>query len=285
MKKISKNNIHFFVNDLNDKFWHSFGKNGWENYTYIAFDVFLKKNRSYIDIGAWIGPTVLYGCQRAKCCYAIEPDPVAFKILQDNISLNPCLKNKITLFNGCLGETCGLVGLGISFGLNDCGFGDSVSSMLFPESEKSLTVNSLTIEKLTERYNIEDCNFLKMDIEGGETILLPSMKDYLQKNKPTLHISLHPNWFRDIEKDSRMIIDVLKMYKYLFFDNGKIIKRDDLYGILLRKKNITLVATEAGSWFPLFCLYKRVMMEINQRGVASLYRKILDKVSHSQLGF
>src|SRR4030042_5722802 len=161
MKKITKNNIHFFVNELNDKFWHSFEKIGWENYTYIVFDVFLKKKYSYIDVGAWIGPTVLYGCQRAKCCYAIEPDPIAFKILQDNISLNPFLKNKITLFNGCLGETCGLIRLGISSGLSDCGFGDSVSSILFPESEKSLTVHSLTIEKLIERYNIEDCNFIK----------------------------------------------------------------------------------------------------------------------------
>jgi FkbM family methyltransferase len=278
MKKITKNKIHFFVNDLNDKFWHNFEKNGWENYTYIVFDVFLEKNCSYIDIGAWIGPTVLYGSQLAKYCYAIEPDPVAFKTLQDNISLNTCLKNRITLVNGCLGETCGEVRLGIAPGLSDCGFGDSLSSMIFSESEKSLNVNSLTIEKLIERYNIEGCNFIKMDIEGGETILLPSMKYYLQKNKPTLFISLHPNWFRDIEKDSRMIRDVLTMYKYLFFDNGKRIQRDDLYNLLLQKKNITLVATEVRSWFPLFCLCKRVMMEIKQRGVVSLCWRILDRV-------
>jgi FkbM family methyltransferase len=280
VKKILKNNIHFFVNDLNDKFWESFGKNGWENYTYIVFDLFLEKNRSYIDIGAWIGPTVLYGCQRAKCCYAIEPDPVAFKALQDNINLNRSLQNKITLFNGCLGEICGEVRLGISSGLSDCGFGESVSSMIFSESEKYLTVNSLTIEKLIEKYNIEDCNFIKMDIEGGEIILLPSMKDYLQKNKPTLNISLHPNWFRDIEKDSGMIIDVLTMYRYLFFDNGKRIQRDDLHRLLLQKKNITLVATEVRRWFPFFCLGKRVLMEIKQRGVGSLLRRILDRVTN-----
>ena len=280
MKKITKNKIHFFVNDLNDKFWHNFEKNGWENYTYIAFDVFLEKNCSYIDVGAWIGPTVLYGCQRAKYCYAIEPDPVAFKTLQDNISLNPSLKNKITLFNGCLGEMCGEVRLGVSSGLSACGFGDSVSSMIFSGSEKSINVKSLTIEKLIERYNIEGCNFIKMDIEGGETILLPSMKDYLQKNKPTLHISLHPNWFRDIEKDSRIIAHVLTMYKYLFFDNGQKIKRDDLYRLLLQKKNITLVATEVKCWFPLFCLVKRVMMEIKQRGAVSLGKRVLDRLNN-----
>jgi FkbM family methyltransferase len=278
VKKISKTNLHFFVNDLNDKFWHNFEKIGWENYTYIVFDVFLKKNCSYIDIGAWIGPTVLYGCQRAKHCFALEPDPVAFKTLQDNVNLNPSLKNKITLFNGCLGATCGEVRLGISSGLSDCGFGDSVSSMIFSESEKSIKVNSLTIEKLIERYNIEDCNFIKMDIEGGETILLPSMMDYLRKNKPTLYLSLHPNWFRDMEKDSRIITNVLMTYKYLFFDNGPRIKRDDLYGLLLQKKNITLVATEVKRWFPLFCMGKRGLMEIKQRGVVSLGKRILDRI-------
>ena len=280
MKKISKNNTHFIVNDLNDNFWHNFEESGWENYTYIVFDVFLEKNCSYIDIGAWIGPTVLYGCQRAKCCYAIEPDPVAFKILQDNISLNQKLKDKIILFNGCLGETCGEVKLGISSGLSGCGFGDSVSSLLFSESEKSLKVASITIEKFIERYNIKDCNFIKMDIEGGEIILLPSMKDYLQKNKPTLYISLHPNWFRNIEKDSRMIIDILTTYNHLYFDNGKSIQKDDLYRKLLQKKNITLIATEDRRWFPLNCFYKRMMMEIRQRGVVSLGRKILDKISN-----
>jgi hypothetical protein len=29
---------------------------------------------SYIDMGAWIGPTLLLGCQLAKHCHGIEPD-------------------------------------------------------------------------------------------------------------------------------------------------------------------------------------------------------------------
>ena len=53
-------------------------------------------------MGAWIGPTVLYGCQNAKFCYAIEPDPVAFRQLKNNVDLNPSLISRISFSNSCV---------------------------------------------------------------------------------------------------------------------------------------------------------------------------------------
>ena len=85
--KIQKNDKIFFVNSSQlNHFWAQLQLNLWESNTFKIFDTFLDSNHSYIDLGAWIGPTVLYGCQKAKFCYAIEPDPVAFKQLKNNVT-------------------------------------------------------------------------------------------------------------------------------------------------------------------------------------------------------
>jgi len=79
-KLIHKNGKKFYVNtSKNEWFWNQVETNLWEPDTFKIFDKFIDKEHSYIDIGAWIGPTVLYGCQISKHCYAIEPDPIAFK--------------------------------------------------------------------------------------------------------------------------------------------------------------------------------------------------------------
>ncbi len=241
MKKINKNKKYFFVKDNdNNKFWDMIQNGKWENNTFIIFDKFIDKDHSYIDIGAWIGPTVLYGCQLAKHCYAIEPDPVAFKILQNNLDLNSRLKNKITLCNNCISDECG----DIKFG-NSNKFGNSMSSILFDNSNNSCIVKSITFDKLIQLNNINDCNFIKMDIEGGETIVLPNIKDYLEKNKPTLYLSLHPHLFKNVDKDSKIIINILRIYKNIFYDNSKLINLNELLSKkLLKKERCEIVATD-----------------------------------------
>lgn len=53
----------------------------WEDRTFIILDTFLDARRSFIDVGAWIGPTVLYGAAKAQHIYCFEPDPEAYRVL------------------------------------------------------------------------------------------------------------------------------------------------------------------------------------------------------------
>src|ERR1700687_4776653 len=46
--------------------------------------VAMGRQHCYIDVGAWIGPTLLYGCQLAKMAYGLEPDPIAFAELEQH---------------------------------------------------------------------------------------------------------------------------------------------------------------------------------------------------------
>lgn len=192
----------------------------WEPQTFDIFDAFLNKDHSYVDMGAWMGITSLYGAHLAKHCYSIEPDPVAFGYLSTNVSLNPKLRSKITLSNQCIFNKNGTVNLRNHY---TTAGGNSGSSIL--EIDKSLVswkVPAIRFEQFVEENNITDCNFIKMDIEGAEGVVLPDMAEHLKKYKPTLYISLHP-WFFKEDFDTAMpkIMEILSNYHHVFNIKGE----------------------------------------------------------------
>jgi FkbM family methyltransferase len=214
--KISRHGKTFFVTGNVDYFIYWKNK-FWEVYTHKVFDRFLDPNHSYIDIGAFIGPTVLYGAFIAKKVYAIEPDPVAFSELEKNVSLNPALKEKIELHQKCINVRSEKVKFGsISDG------GDSMSSLLFADSKTSWVVDGITFDDFIKNNNITDCNFIKMDIEGGEAFVLPTMENYLKIHKPVLYLSIHPCFFENPREDIKKVIDVLEVYKNVYRKDKKI---------------------------------------------------------------
>jgi FkbM family methyltransferase len=144
-----------------NKFWLYLQDGLWEGDTFLIFDEFLDSSQPYIDIGAWVGPTVLYGAQISGHCYAVEPDGVAFKILRDNVNLNEEIKDKISLYNCCIGETSGDAKLGTK-----TIFGDSMTSLLYSDQKNSITVKSLTFSDFISANKINACNFIKIDIES-----------------------------------------------------------------------------------------------------------------------
>ena len=211
----------------------------WEVHTHKILEKFLDSNHSFIDIGAFIGPTTLYGAFIAKKVYAIEPDPIAFNELKKNVLLNHVLKEKIELHQICIHICSDQVKFGSM--LNG---GDSMSSILFKDSKTSWVVEGITFEDFIIKNNIKDCNFIKMDIEGGEAIILPSMKNYLEINKPILFLSIHPCFFDDPLNDINKIIDVLKIYKNVYDEKGKKIELHKLITKNIIKGYYEVVATD-----------------------------------------
>ena len=72
----------------NDAYWQVIAQGKWEPATFRVFERFIDREHSYIDMGAFVGPTLLYGCQIARRAYGIEPDPIAYAELQQNIDGN-----------------------------------------------------------------------------------------------------------------------------------------------------------------------------------------------------
>ncbi len=71
----------FRLDPYHSKFWRRATSGQWEPETLAVLRDHLDRDHDYLDIGAWIGPTVLYGARKARHVWCFEPDPVAFRHL------------------------------------------------------------------------------------------------------------------------------------------------------------------------------------------------------------
>ena len=62
------------------------------------FTKLIKKADVFIDIGAWIGTTSMYGSRKSKHVYAVEADILSVKDLSLNLS-NNCININYTIIN------------------------------------------------------------------------------------------------------------------------------------------------------------------------------------------
>lgn len=218
-------------------------RNGrWEPNLFNIFDAFLNEQYSYIDMGAWLGITALYGCQLAKHCYAIEPDPMAMGYLMENLELNPSLKPNITISNECIYNSNGEVILG---NRNSANGGNSHSSIFFADNAHvTWKVPAVTFEQFLKQYDIRDYNFIKMDVMGAEAIILPNMFDLLSRKKTTIYVALYPTLYESNAHATMLnILNVLDNYKHVFLTNGIEIRPRLLSDKRMLKHEIELLAT------------------------------------------
>jgi len=231
-------------------FWRDVASGAWESSTFAIFDRFLDPQHCYVDIGAWIGPTLLYGCQIAKAAYGLEPDPIAFAELEQNVALNERLSGRIRLFNACIAPKSGEVALG-SRGQG----GDSTSSLLFARKKTRWTVRAFSFDEFVHQSGLTDCNFIKMDIEGGEYEILPTMVDYLRAHRPTLHLSLHPCYLKIRPLGlagrvaarflrTRKIIRCLRFYRHMYDHSGAELTPSRLLWLCRSKISLDVVVTD-----------------------------------------
>jgi FkbM family methyltransferase len=231
-------------------FWEEVSRGRWESDTFAIFDRFLDGEHSYIDIGAWIGPTLLFGSQIARMAYGLEPDPIAYAELEQNVSLNQPISCNVRIVNACIAPQSGEIALG-SRGQG----GDSTSSLLFARKKTHWTVKAWTFADFIQQNNVSDCNFIKVDIEGGEYQILPTMTEYLRRNRPTLHLSLHPcylkiralGWLgRVIARVSGTlrIIRCVGFYKHMYDHSGQELSPAQLLWRCRAKISMDIVLTD-----------------------------------------
>jgi FkbM family methyltransferase len=234
----------------NAAFWQQVASGQWESATFAVFERFLDPAHTYLDIGCWIGPTLLYGCQLAARAYAVEPDPIAFEELQRNVALNRPTSDRVQLANLCIARKSGEV----AFGSRGAG-GDSTSSLLFGKKRTHWTVKALSFADFIREYGIAECNFIKMDIEGGEYLVLPGMRDYLHTHRPTLHLSLHPCYLklRPLGLPGRWLARLLgtwrilrctRFYRYRYDQQGRPVSAARLLWLCRAKISLDIVLTD-----------------------------------------
>lgn len=227
------------IDEEDRKFWTSYANNLWENSTLDIFDEFIDLHSDYLDIGAWIGPTALYGACKSRNAYAFEPDKLAFEKLKINKELNLQLEKKLHIFNYGIGKCTQKVKFYVGEGAT------STSSVLSNKYNKDnfYYVDFIDIKTAIEQNNIEKekISFIKIDIEGGEYEVLPSIISYFEETRqcPAILVSTHAPFIIGDESDPAAkeklfrelnagLLATLNYYPYLFIGQSRIQTIDDI---------------------------------------------------------
>lgn len=243
MITVKKNNIEFNVQGTYSKEWFStwFMQWNWEDYTFKILDHFASRNKVYIDIGAWIGPTVLYASPQYKHIYCFEPDPIAISRLKMNMEANNF--NNITLIEKGISNKKEIINFGGNGELgnsmstllvNDNKFIDEGGEELFQSKDHRaygiIEISTILFDDFIAENNIDakDIGLIKMDIEGGESIVVPAMKLFLEKIKPNFYISIH--WVFLKKSQIEEILDILfNIYPNCYKENlTDIVTKEDV---------------------------------------------------------
>jgi len=219
--------LKFKLDPYHIGFWRAVGRGRWEPHTYKILKRFLGADSVYCDVGAWIGPTVIYAAKICRQVICFEPDPTAYRFLRWNIELND-LRN-VTSFSVALAGQSTIR----SMASREGNPGDSLSRLVDEEQEDNgVDVLALTWDAFIDLSTIDKIDFLKIDIEGGEFSLLPTLRDYLSRHRPIVYLSTHAP-FLDVglrHQKMQQVIEVMGTYKKCLNKNLIPVALDELSG-------------------------------------------------------
>ena len=180
-----------------------------------------KKEKVFWDIGANVG---LYSCYAAKkigCkVYSFEPSVFNLEVLTRNINLNS-LTDKITIVPLPLSDNQSFKNFFITnrvWGGAFSNYGESRDhhGKILPKKFNYKTVG-LSVDQLVEKINFEKPNYIKIDVDGIEHLILKGSLNTL-KNVETILIEVNENYNEQSDKVSQYMISsgfILKQKKQI----------------------------------------------------------------------
>ena len=178
----------FRLDPYHSTFWRKAAAGRWEPETFATLAAHLTPDRDYLDIGAWIGPTVLFEARRARRVEAFEPDPKSAEMLRTNLALNPAEAAKVTVHEKAVWTEAGQRTMG-----NPNAPGDSMSSLLETGAPHAWTVETVAAASLADLVAPDDKLFIKMDVEGAEYDVLPALAPLFDRPQVAVLIAFHPH--------------------------------------------------------------------------------------------
>jgi FkbM family methyltransferase len=200
-------------------FWDTLQVGTWEPETFELLCT-VTDQHVYIDIGCWIGPTLLFAAQKSKSAFGFEPDPVAFEELKTNLRVNETRSwcKKITLLPKAVSPKSGTLQIG-----NRQRSGDSTTSELFATHAISWTVPAIDLNEFIQEEGIKNSPlWIKIDIEGGEFALCPSLKSLWRAPTTTLYLSLHTAFLIQSKRRSNSYLSKVLTRLSVLYDHARL---------------------------------------------------------------
>lgn len=171
-------------------FWTEFETIGWEQWTLDHVDMFVTDGSTIIDIGAWAGPVSMWAADRVDCkVIAVEPDPVANDYLNLNVYRNG-FDDQITTVEGAIAAHTGTTHIAP----HEFGWGSTMSHL---SEHGGREVVCWTLPALFDQYHVDPTNvsLVKVDVEGGEAIILEHMGPYCAEQGIPMIVAMHEPWW------------------------------------------------------------------------------------------
>ena len=152
---------------------------------YEVHGVPLRDGWVLIDIGGGLGDFSISTKHRfpKSRILAFEPFPESYTLFQENMALNQL--DDIQIFPNAVGGEAGELQLETSTG---------VAVKHSPsDKEGDMTVRSVTLAQVFDEQNIEQCDFLKMDCEGGEYAILLNTPENILRRTRYIAMEYHDN--------------------------------------------------------------------------------------------
>ncbi len=189
VRKIRVNRSQYYM--LDHWIWKQYQNLDWEPRTYRVFQQFLRPESIYIDLGAWIGLTLLYAREiGVKQLFAVEANPETFAMLRENCRLNQLPAD---VQNLCLYAKEGPVPFGNPVK------GPRMSSAASIQGRGEWMVEGITLSQYLNRHVPQEWDFMKIDIEGAETHLFDDLEKIAGQPGKVIYLSLHPPFWKNRE--------------------------------------------------------------------------------------
>jgi FkbM family methyltransferase len=141
----------------------------WNKAAYTQYFA-VPKGATVIDIGANVGMFSLLAARSARLVHAFEPEPRNYDLIKQNCQG----RSNIVIHNEAVGATDGTAQLSIG--------SSSTAFSLYGGAAQTRPVSVRTLSSVFSDYDIEYCDFLKLDCEGAEfPILLDSPTEIFNK--------------------------------------------------------------------------------------------------------
>ena len=142
--------------------------------------------------------------------YAFEPHPDNVRTLQLNIELNRCAGKFVEVLQGAVSDQCGTAELNVH-GLSNW---HSLSRVELPKGgwQKTLRVETVTLDEFCRRRGITAVDFVRMDVEGHEAAVVDGAAHILKLSPAcVVFIELHSGLLREIGRSSEALLEQMKV--------------------------------------------------------------------------
>jgi FkbM family methyltransferase len=192
----------------------------------MAIKKVIKINYTCIDVGANQGEYTLWMAKlsgnKGKVI-SFEPLSKMFLQLNNNIQLNNELSKRISTVKAGLSDTVSQIPI---YSVNPDGkFADNEGMpSIFPTESKNTFIEIISLSTLDielGKLNIQQVDFIKIDVEGAELFVLKGAINTLEKDKPDLLIEFNEATFNAAGYSSSDIFNLLEPIGYNFYLVGK----------------------------------------------------------------